>query len=74
MPKPVAAGPATVEASAMNERCGTGQVRLKSWPRVIGAPPVCQAVLDDFFATGRFAFFLHPSKPIGASIEVKFSA
>ena len=49
MPKPVAARPATVESSAMIERCDTGLVRLKSGFRVIGSPPGCQAFVDDFF-------------------------
>ncbi len=74
MPKTVAARPATVVTSAMNERCGTGQVRLKSWPRVIGAPPVCQAAVDDFFTTAPFAFFLHLASSPEPCIEVEFSA
>ena len=74
MPKPVAAGPATVETSAMNERCGTGRIRLKSWPRVIGAPPVCQAGLDDFFATGPFSPISNPMHSRNTAIKVEFSA
>ena len=74
MPKTVAARPATVETSAMNERCGTGQVRLKSEPRVIGAPLTCQASLDDFFTTGPFAPFLHPNALLATGNEVEFSA
>ena len=59
-PKRVAARPATVESSAMIERCCTGRVRLKSEPRVIGPPPSCQAAMDDFFTTGRFSLISHP--------------
>ena len=74
MPKRVAARPATVESSAMSERCCTGQVRLKSEPRVIGPPPICQAGLDDFFATRPFASILHPPGDSRAIIKVEFSA
>ncbi len=74
MPKAVAAKPATVETSTMNERCGTGRVRLKSWPRVIGAPLVCQAGLDDFFTTRPFSSISHPMHPRNTAIKVEFSA
>ena len=74
MPKPVAARPATVESSTMIARCCTGLVRLKSEPRVIGPPPICQAGLDDFFATRPFASILHPPGDSRAIIKVEFSA
>ena len=65
MPKPVAARPATVESSAMRKHCCTGRVRLKSAPRVVGAPPHCQVALDDFFTTDGF---WSDSSPVSATV------
>ena len=74
MPKRVAARPATVETSAMSERCGTGQVRLKSEPRVIGRPPICQVALDDFFKTKRLWCVFTPMGSPSVVNEVEFFA
>ena len=74
MPKRAAARPATVESSAMSERWSTGLVRLKSEPRVIGLPPICQAGLDDFFGPQPFASILHPTGSVRPDIKVEFSA
>ena len=74
MPKRVAARPATVETSAMSERCCTGQVRLKSEPRVIGRPPICQVALDDFFTTRRLLCVFTPIESTHVANEVEFFA
>lgn len=74
MPKRVAARPATVETSAMSERCCTGQVQLKSEPRVIGRPLLCQVVVDDFFTTGHLWCVFTPMKSAHAVNEVEFFA
>ena len=74
MPKRVAARPATVETSAMSERCCTGQVRLKSDVRVIGRPPLCQVVVDDFFTMRRLWCVFTPTVSTDAVNEVEFFA
>ena len=72
MPKRVAAMPATVESSAMIERCDTGLVRLKSVPRVVVPFPFCQAEMDYFFSKAAFQPVSDPDYWRSALNEVEF--
>ena len=74
MPKPVAARPATVESSAMIERCRTGLVRLKSAPRVVVSFRRCQAATNDFFFLTDFSLISPPSNGVDAGYGVEFFA